>query len=278
MHKMRSYAPFAAVCLTLVIGCTTTDEPSPSSERIDGAALAADSADPDSVFTFLSAVDQQTLRLAFERLDQVDFTRYSRTEQLDADGRLIAFVERLVRHEGLPGNRRFVTVDRDSAGAFDFGYFSRFVSEDIESYDPVDLPRHVIPEDPAYLSPRNQEAYVYRWLPDTLMLDAAARVLEIRAHPTAGDEQNLRRVRLYVDRRGDRLVAVDLERADLALWYREESRFFVHVRPMDDGGWLPHSTRFETRIRVPFRPTQRFRTVATYSESPTSAAPVGSGD
>lgn len=290
MDRMRSYAPLAAVCLTLLFGCTITDEPGSPPEEPGKDRLAAASAHIDTVFAFISSIDQNALREAFGRMDQVDYTRYSRTEQFDADDRLIAFEERVTRHEGPPGDRRFVTVDRDSAGAFDFGYFSRFVSENVESYDPLDLPDHVIPEDPAYLSPRNKEAYVYRWLPDTLMLDATARVLEIRAHPTQGDEQNIRRVRLYVDKRGDRLIAVDLERTDLALWYREESRFYVHVRPMDGGGWLPYNTRFETRIRVPFRPIQRFRTVATYSESttdllnelsfqqpPTSAAPAASG-
>ena len=276
LNRMRSYAPLAAVCLTILSGCTGTEEPGASPEARNEAAPAAVSADPDSVFAFLSSIDQGTLRAAFGRLDQLDFTRYSRTEQFDADDHLIAFDERVIRHEGPPGNRRFVTIDSDSAGTFDFGYFSRFVSDDVEAYDPLNLPDHVIPDDPAYLSPRNQEAYLYRWLPDTLMLGAPARVLEIRAHPTEGDEQNIRRVKLYVDRRRNALTAVDLERTDLALWYREESRYYVQVRPMVGGTWLPHSTRFETRVRVPFRPTHRFRTVATYSESPTSGAPAGS--
>ena len=158
----------------------------------------------------------------------------------------------------------FVTLSADSAGRFDYGYFSRFVSENVADQIPEDLTRYIVPEDPAYLSERNRDAYVYRFLPDTLMWDMVARVVEIRARPAEGDGQNIRRVRLYIDRSSQTLIAMFVERIDLAMWFREESRFYVHIRPAPSGRWVPYNTRFESRISVPFRPTQLFRTVSTY--------------
>jgi hypothetical protein len=214
----------------------------------------------DSIFAFLGTIDQETFTRAFSRLTDKSYTRYTRTEQFDEEDYLIAFGERVLRH----GAGKTELVDHDSAGTFDYGYFSRFVSKTVDAYDPTDLARHIVPDDPAYMSARNREAYVYRTLPDTLMWDMVARVIEIRARPDEGDGQNIRRVRLYVERSSNKLIAMYLERIDLALWFREESRFYVHVRPTPAGEWVPYNTRFETLIRVPFRSAQRFRTVSTY--------------
>ncbi|MEX0746403.1 MAG: hypothetical protein WD275_00290 [Rhodothermales bacterium] len=214
----------------------------------------------DSLFTFLESIDQETFTRAFSRLSDRSYTRYTRTEQFDEEDYLIAFEERVLRH----GEGKVDLVEHDSAGTFDYGYFSRFVSETGDTYDPTDLARHIVPDDPAYMSARNREAYVYRSLSDTLMWDMVARVIEVRARPEEGDGQNIRRVRLYIERGSNKLIAMYVERIDLALWFREESRFYVHVRPTSAGEWVPYNTRFETLIRVPFRSAQRFRTVSTY--------------
>ncbi len=220
--------------------------------------------DLDSLLLFISEVDQEAFSRAFAGLDRREFTRYTRTEQFDEDDYLIAYEERVTRHQGRPEARSFITLQQDSAGTFDFGYFRRFVSQEAASLDPTDLAQHVVPDDPAYLSARHRDAYRYRILPDTVMWDETARVIEIRARPDEGDDQNIRRARLYVDRASNRLIAIYIERIDRAVWYREESRFYIHIRPAPDGSWVPYNTRFETRIGVPFRPTQRFRTVSTY--------------
>lgn len=221
-------------------------------------------AERDSIFTVLGAVDQAPFRAAFAQLEHHGFTRYTRTEQFDRGDYLVAFQEQVVRHALDGGRRAYLTQSLDSAGTFDYGYFSGFVSENVTSQDPPDLTSYVLPEDPAYLLERNRDAYVFRILPDTLMWDMVARVVEVRARPAEGDGKNIRRVRLYVDRGTNTLIAVYMERIDLAMWFREESRFYVHIRPAASGAWVPYNTRFESRISVPFRPTQLFRTVSTY--------------
>ena len=262
MSRSLCYALSAVLCL-LITGCDEKERAAVPGEPFYPASTnpyAQAQTERDSVFSYIGTIDQDAFLNAFSKLKDQTFTRYTRTEQFDQDDFLLAFEERVLRHT--PNGSE--VVEEDSAGSFDYGYFSRFVSQTVDSYDPSNLARHIVPEDPAYMSPRNREAYVYRALPDTLMWDMVARVIEVRARPEDGDGQNIRRVRLYVDRGTNRLIAMYLERIDLALWFREESRFYVHVRPSPSGAWVPYNTRFETLIRVPFRSNQRFRTVSTY--------------
>lgn len=260
-------AALLLVCLAAPLACSDDDEFGVPGEPFYPASynpFQQPAAERDSIFTVLAEIDQRPFRAAFEQLQHHSFTRYTRTEQFDRGDFLVAFQERILRH-ALDGNRRtYTTLAEDSAGAFDYGYFSGFVSENVTSQDPPDLIPYVLPEDPAYLTERNRDAYLYRILPDTLMWDMVARVIEIRARPAEGDGQNIRRVRLYVDRGTQTLIAAYMERIDLSMWFREESRFYIHVRPAATGAWVPYNTRFESRISVPFRPTQLFRTVSTY--------------
>lgn len=264
--RALSYALFAAVCLLLLFGCgrKSGHVPGQAFYPVSANPYLQSSAERDSVFSLLGAVNQEPFRFAFDRLTRRNFTRYTRIEQFDRDDFLVAYEEHMVRHGASGDARTFEVLDVDSAGTFNYGYFSRFVSETMPMQDPPNLAAYILPDEPAYLSERNRDAYVYRFLADTLMWDVVARVIEIRAKPKDGDGQNVRRVRLYVDRGSKALIGMYMERVDLAMFFREESRFYVHIRPSSDGSWVPYNTRFETRIRVPFRPAQLFRTVSTY--------------
>lgn len=220
----------------------------------------------DSVLTVLSDADRSFFMTAFDRLSDYEYIRYMRTEQYDEDDYLLAFDEVQIRVEGADAQRVTRIERTDSAGSFDFGLFNRFVSENVESVDPVDLVPYVLPDDIGYKSPRNAKKYSYRILPDTLLWDRQAMVVEINAKPESGDGLNIRIVRQYIDRETNVLVAVYLERVDLALLFREESAFYVDLRPAPDGVFLPNNTRFQTRIRMPFRGTYTIRTVSTYSD------------
>ncbi len=220
----------------------------------------------DSVLTVLADADRSFFMTAFRRLSDYEYTRYMRTEQYDADDFLLAFDEVSVRVEGADAQRVSRMERADSAGTFDFGLFNRFVSQNVENVDPVDLVPYVLPDDIGYRSPRNAEKFTYRILPDTLLWDRQAMVVEIKVRPEVGDGLNIRVVRQYIDRETNALVAVYLERIDLALLFREESAFYVDLRPAPDGVFLPNNTRFQTRIRMPFRGTYKIRTVSTFSD------------
>lgn len=223
-------------------------------------------AERDALVDAIRNAKKEALQGAFGRLDSYSYTRYIRTEQFDDEDYLLAYTEHVAGVRQLDGERLVDVQQADSGGAFEFGFFKGFVSENVDTTDPVDMVPYVLPEDPGYLDPRHIDKYIFRELSDTLLWDRQARVIEARARPDLGDGLNVRRVRHYIDRGTDEIVAMSLERIDLALLFREESSFYVHVRPLNDGSGLPYNTRFESRIRTPFRGSYRVRTVSTYTD------------
>ena len=261
------------VLIAASVGCSQPEPAAPGTAFYpdQGNLFSQSEAERDSVLAALATVRQQAFQEAFSLLPEYVFTRYTRTEQFDDEDYLVAYTERTVHHTQENDVRSTTVESADSAGAFDFGFFKRFVSENVDDIDPVNLAPHLIPKDPPYLAARNYDLYLYRFLSDTLLWDAMARVIEIRARPEAADGKNIRRVRLFVDRGTNELVAMYLERIDLALFFREESQYYVHIRRAPDGEWVPYNSRFHTLIRTPLQTAQQFRTVSTYYDY----APVG---
>ena len=223
-------------------------------------------AERDALVDAIRNAKRDAMQGAFGRLDEYAYKRYIRTEQFDSEDFLLAYTEHVADVRTTAGERRVYVQQADSGGAFEFGFFKGFVSENVDNTDPVNLVPYVLPDDPGYLDPRHMDKYTFRELADTLLWDRQARVIEARARPDYGDGLNVRRVRHYIDRGTDEIVAMSLERIDLALLFREESSFYIHVRPLADGAGLPYNTRFESRIRTPFRGSYKVRTVSTYTD------------
>ncbi len=226
-----------------------------------GARPAPQAVDVPPIAQALRDIDRTSFRQAFEKQRAYSYSRYRRTEQFAEDGLLSAFAEYTL--EAQPGSAPVITA-ADSVGSFDFGLFSGFVSNTVTELDPVDLSDYVLPDDPIYLQDRHLHAYSYEARRDTLMWDRQARVYEVEARAAEGDGYNVRRVRYMVDAQTKELIAVELDRIDLALLYREESSFFLHVRPMSNGDRLPYTSRFYTSVWMPFRDIKRIGTVSTY--------------
>ncbi len=259
VHDQRPYLVTATLLVVVLIaapGCKAPGSP--------GGPSAEETASADTMATLLTGVDVASFRKAFGRISDYAYTRYTRTEQFDTDDYLVAYREKVLRSSEEGGVRSIRVEESDSAGTFDFGFFDRFTSTNVSEISPVDLIPFLLPDDPAYMKPRNREKYEWHYLPDTLLWDTQAQVIELRARPFAGDGQNVRRVRHYVDRTTNQLIAMYLERIDLALLFREESRFWVHMRRAESGQLVPHNTRFHTHIKTPFRTDSKFRTVSTY--------------
>jgi len=261
---MRTFSAvlFSFLLLISLAGCTGK---SASSIGPDEKAAR------DSVLAFLDQVDEDGIRSAFQTLHSYAFRRYLRTEQYDEEDFIVAFTEHVVDVEGPAEDRSKRVVQADSGGSFNFGFFNQFVSENVDDADPVDLVPYLIEDDPTYLSPRNLDKYAFRMAGDTLMWDRSARIVDVRAKPDLADGENIRRVRYYVDESSNQLVAMYLERIDLGLLFREESRFYLHVRPVPDapargGSHVPYNTRFQTRIKTPFIGSFLIRTVSTYTD------------
>lgn len=218
----------------------------------------------DAVLAALEILKQDTLRNAFAGLARYGYTRYTRTEQRDAAQQRTAFSEHITRIDRRNGLRTQTILQADSSGAFDTGALGGLITADPNQRDAESLPAYVLTDDPPYLAPRNRDAFLYRFLPDTSFWGAPTRVIEVRAHPTNGTGQSIRRTRFYLDRASSELIAIYLERAEDALFFDEESRFYLHLRPSPDGGWVPYNVRFQTRLHLPLRAPRHLSTVSTY--------------
>jgi len=241
-----------------------------SREAIDTVG-PVEQAERDSLLVELDAVSQDAMRAAFGNLEQFAYRRYLRTEQFDGEDFVMAYTEHLIDVEGAGEDRISRVTQADSGGAFDYGFFNQFVSENVDDTDPADLVPYLLEENPSYLNPRNLDKYAFQQERDTLMWDRSAKVFEIIAKPELADGLNVRRVRYYIDVVSNELVAMYLERIDLGMLFREESTFYMHIRPVAGGVLVPYNTRFQTLIRTPFKGAYRIRTVSTYTDHRTVA-------
>jgi len=261
-NMSRKLGPFvlAGAVFCLVLGTTGC-----GSRQISPVG-AVERVERDSILAVLGQVSQEAIRSAFSKLENYSYQRYLRTEQYDVEDFSIAYTEHVVSVKATPDGPLSVITRADSGGAFNFGFFKRFVSENVSNADPVDLIPYVLEEDPIYLNPKNLDKYTFRVKGDTLMWDREAHIIEVRAKPDAADGLNIRKVRYYIERGSNELVAMYLERIDLGMLFREESTFYVHILPVAGGVMLPYNTRFETMIRTPFKSSYRIRTVSTYTD------------
>ena len=253
----------AAVGLTLFLFAGCAASPDGASEgALQGDAVTG--AERDSVLALLAALDSGAFTDAFDALPRYTYARQTRTEQRRSDSSLVAVYEQDVRFQN-QGDRRTRTVtSADSSGAFRRGLFSFFARSDPGRTDPPSVAPYMIPDDPAYLSPRNQEDFTYHRLPDTTIGQTQALVVEVRARPSSS--QHLRRLRLAVDQETRTPLAVYLERADQSLLYREQSVFDLEMQATASGDRLPHRTLVQANLKRLFRPTQRFTTSSTYRD------------
>lgn len=218
-----------------------------------------------AALALLDAVKQDAIQHAFRRLPNYAFTRRVLTEQLSPSGSVRATRERVVRVPPPDSARRPVVLHADSSGTFQFGWLDRFAPGGPADVLPTELVRYALPEDPAYLEPRTREAFRYRLRADTIG-ERPVRVIEIHAQPgELGADQAIRHARLYVDPGSHELAGLYLVRADDSVLFREDSRSLVLLRPAPDSGWVPARFQTHTRIKVPPRRSQAFRTTSTFS-------------
>ena len=260
MHSSFSGRPGAcaacALSLLLITGCgadAPTSAPAPD---------VAAGAKRDSALALLALLTSDAFEEAFGALPRYAYTRHTRTEERSTDGRLVAAWERTVRFRTQDARRVRAVVAVDSVGAFRHGLLGRLANEEARAPDPSDVAPHIIPEEPAYLSARNREDFTFHLLPDTTIAGIQASVVEVRARSSSS--QSLRRLRLYLA--GQVPLAVHLERADQSLLYRERSRFRIEMQPAPLGGWVPHRTDVQTRLKRLLRPAQRFATTSAYDD------------
>ncbi len=232
--------------------------PAPAQEPVPPQDPAARTA----VLALLDTLRTDALQEAFGGLAAHPHLRHLRTEQHAPDGRVLAYRVYTVRHhlDAAP------TVTRlDSAGAFDFGLFGRFARRTDPATPPVNPVPLILPEDPPYRSPRNQDQFRYRLLPDTVLFGRPVRRVDITALP--GSDQTLRRARLAMDAATGQLVGLHLERTSPSVLFREQSRFDLRIRPDAGGQWVPDVEQTHTQLALLWQTPRAFQTRVTFPDA-----------
>lgn len=252
----RWLRPGLLMLLAGLAACT----PAPAPETLP----PQDPAEREAVLALLDSMQQDALHQAFTGLSQRTYTRQTRTEQQAPDGTVLAYRVYSVHHRPEAAAPRATVTLRDSMGTFAFGLFGRVAgTPDLEAdlKNPVPL---MLPEDPPYLSPRNQEAFRYRQLSDTVLAGRPALRVEVTALPES--DQTLRRTRLAIDEATYQLVNLHLERTSPALLFRERSTFDLQIRPAVDRMWVPDYQQTHTRTALLWQTPRVFRTRSTFTD------------
>lgn len=218
----------------------------------------------DSVLTLLGRMNRTAFDSAFVRLDDYAVTRTVRTEQLDTTGAITAYRSRRLRYS--PGSERGTIQQADSAGLFQAGgILSSITPSRSPRARPGNLAAQALPEQPAYLAPRTQEAYRYALRRDSLLDGTPTYVVEAKARSDErGADQSIRYARLTLTRASHELVGLTTTRASRILLFHEQSQMTLRLRRAPDDTWVPHLTRVRAVVDVPLRAPRQFRTVSTY--------------
>ena len=137
------------------------------------------------------------------------------------------------------------------------------VNED-HAEDLAQLPRRIMPEEPAFLGVRFRDEFRFRLLSDTLYWGRPVQVVNVTARP--GSNQELKEVRYTVDRATGLLVNYQLTRRNSQVLYGENSRYQLSLRPGPANAWLPHQVSIELLMRLPAARTRMITRQLTFSD------------
>ena len=229
--------------------------------------LSTTEAPRDSILATLGRMNRTPFDSAFAVLSAYTFTRHVRTEQLDTTGTATAHRTLTLRYP--PEDSDGIVQRADSAGAFrGGGLLSGITPGQQPTARPANLAAQTLPDQPAYLAPRTQEAYRYALRRDSLLDGTPVVRVEAKARTDErGVDQSIRYARLTIDRASNALLGLTTARVSRLLLFREHSQITIQLRraPADSPAtWVPHLTRFRAVVDVPFRTARQFRTVSAY--------------
>ncbi len=247
------------ICIVFITTLSSCNEPAQVSEP----AFQQSASEREAVLAALRSAERSAMQNAFATLPAYEFARRVRTEQLDLQGQVAAYEEYIAHHttdNGLPA----VKIEKqDSSGVFHRGFLF-WPDPSSAARLPHEVAEYILPEDPPYLSERNRDAFYYTSLPDTLLSALTVEVLDVRARPESGSKQNIRHVRLFIDKETREVIALAVEQVQNAFLFQENSHFFLKIRKLQDNEWAPDSMLAQTRIHVPLLPARNYRTSSSY--------------
>ena len=264
LRSLRSLV-FLFALSSLWIGCGPAGPPTPYYGTSD-SLFTSTAEERAAALDALESIQRDVLRGAFDRLTGYRFQRYIRSEQYTSDGVARGALERVIRYQPEGDTLQGTLVRTDSLGTLpEAGWLASLAPTANSMALPNDVLSDILPDDPAYIAPRTREGYRYRLRSDTLASGVPVEVVEAHAQPDErGHDLTVRHAQMYLHPETRQLLAVHLVRAERAALFTEDSELFMSLRPAPDSGWVPHLTRFRTRVSVPFRAPREARTVAAF--------------
>ena len=205
----------------------------------------AEAAEAERILAFLESADDSTLLRAFAQADAHAHVRLSHIAQ-QFGMRPRATVTRTVR-QNAPGDA--VITAQAETGSFAAG---------LTDHVPASLAvgpwaQHIVDPHPPHRNTRFAEDFIYRVLSDTVMWNRPVQVLSVEARTHAA--QPLRKARYYVDQ--GTITGIYMEHARRTLFFVEDTRYYLQVRPGPQGRWVPHHIHASTQLLFPLRSARR---------------------
>ena len=254
-----------SILLLLVLAVGVLSACADSEDAITTTATQTFQQDPaerDSVLAYLRQATDLETRRGFRYLSELDFTRTVRTELLNPQSMSDAYRESRIRITS--GEPRLLGTD--SSGTFDLGEWDGTAHAMYDSALPENPVPYIVPEDPAYLAPRNRDVFIYKFLPDTTFGNTTAHVVEIHAIPEHEQQPTIRRARLYYKASNEQLIGLALWRQNSGFLFQEDSHLELMMQKAPTGVWVPHITTVRTQLKTFLRPTRALRTTNTYTD------------
>jgi len=217
--------------LVILQGCAP--RPAPPEPAEEAAAT--------QVLERFDSIDDSTLTRVFGEVNNREHTRSLHVAQRIGT-RSAATIDRIVHQ--VPGQEANV-LSQSETGTFAHG----FRGPTANTLNSVALVNDILEEDPAHLSARFAEDYIYRMLPDTTLWDRVAQVIAIDARE--GSRQPVRKARYSIDQ--GIVVGTYLERVHEALFFSERSYYYIQARPLPQGGWVPSHIHLSVTLNLPLR-------------------------
>lgn len=241
--------PFYLVLVTLphlALDASMSKIPSPNASTLFGQEEQPE----DKAFSVLLALRQDVLFEAFSNLEQARYTMFLRTEQYDTSNSLEAHSERVVQYGSRDGLSESTIIHDETTGVFNESPLHALLTSNSPMLDPSDFPTYILPDDPAYLSPRNRADYSFRMLEDTLLWNHRLSRIEIVALPST--QLPIRKAKLLFDPSTQDIVGYSLERKERRLLFHESSQLSLQLRPFKNQ-WIPHLSRSVALVRTPLQ-------------------------
>ncbi|MCS7081831.1 MAG: hypothetical protein N2561_01295 [Bacteroidetes bacterium] len=226
--------------------------------------VGADSLDPQALFR---SARWDIWRGLSERRLPYAYVVQTRTEQLDAQGRVIAWEERQVRRFYVRGQAQREVLAERRQGTFDWGIPAR--SRPSASGEPGQGPLSLGWTDSSeggLIRPRDEPDYAFRLIGSGSVGDVPVHVLEASVKPHRASRHELKRARLYLEPNTRRVVAVELqlERRSLLLDLDVELR--TELTRLGEEAWVPAKMVSAIRYKLPLRAWRFVRVTSSYRD------------